>query len=274
MLLWSFAITVTMMVVEIVAGLYTESLALVSDGVHMFTHSFALGISWGAIVLATRPASLEKSFGYHRLEVVAAFTNGITVLASAVWILYEAAVRFFAPREIQIATTLYVAVAGLIVNIVTGAILMRADQASLNIKSAFLHMLTDALSSVVIIVGLIAIHYTGREWIDPLLAVAVAFVIVKWSWHLLGDSLHILLEGSPVDVNQVRAHVLQNYPGIIDVHDIHVWQISQRFNCLTAHLLIQPDAISGYPDLIERLSADLRAHFEIGHTNFQPEWIN
>ena len=272
MLLWSFVLTVTMMMVEIVAGLFTESLALVSDGVHMFTHAFALGISWGAIVLATRPVSMEKSFGYHRIEVVAAFTNGITILASAVWILYEAAARFYAPREIQIVNTLYIAVAGLIVNLVTGAILMRADQTSLNIKSAFLHMLTDALSSVAIIIGLIVIHYTGWEWIDPLLAVFVAAVIVKWSWSLLRDSLHILLEGSPVDVRALKNYVLDNYPEIVNLHDVHVWQISQRFNCLTAHLHIHPDAIFGYPDLVDRLNADLREHFEIGHTNFQPEW--
>jgi cobalt-zinc-cadmium efflux system protein len=272
MLLWSFVLTVTMMMVEIVAGLFTESLALVSDGVHMFTHAFAPGISWGAIVLATRPVSMEKSFGYHRIEVVAAFTNGITILASAVWILYEAAARFYAPREIQIVNTLYIAVAGLIVNLVTGAILMRADQTSLNIKSVFLHMLTDALSSVAIIIGLIVIYYTAWEWIDPLLAVAVAAVIVKWSWSLLRDSLHILLEGSPVDVRVLKKYVLNHYPEIVDLHDVHVWQISQRFNCLTAHLHIHPDAIFGYPDLPDRLNADLREHFEIGHTNFQPEW--
>jgi cobalt-zinc-cadmium efflux system protein len=133
-------------------------------------------------------------------------------------------------------------------------------------------MLTDALSSVAIIVGLIVIHYMGWLWIDPMIALLVAFVIVKWSWSLLRDSLHILLEGSPVDVQAVKDHVLANYPEIVDLHDIHVWQISQRFNCLTAHLHIHPDVIFSYPDLIERLSADLREHFEIGHTNFQPEW--
>ncbi len=272
MLLWSFVITVSMMLVEIVAGLYTQSLALVSDGIHMFTHAFALGISWGAILLATRPLSMEKSFGYHRIEVVAAFTNGITILASAAWIFYEAVARFYAPREIQIATTLYIAGAGLAVNLITGAILMRADQSNLNIKSAFLHMLTDALSSVAIIIGLIVIAYTGFEWIDPLLALIVAFVIVKWSWSLLRDSLHILLEGSPIDVGMLKAHVLKNYPDVIDLHDIHVWQISQRFNCLTAHLHIHSETISTYQDLVDRLNADLRQHFEIGHTNFQPEW--
>ncbi len=272
MLSWSFAVTVVMMVVEIGAGLYTESLALVSDGVHMFTHSFALGVSFAAIVLTSRPASLEKSFGYHRLEVVAAFTNGITVLASAAWILYEAVARFYAPREIQVMNTLYIAVVGLVVNLITGAMLMRADQGNLNIKSAFLHMLTDALSSVAIIVGLIVIYFTGWEWIDALLAAVVSAVIVKWSWSLLRDSMHILLEGSPVDVEQVTAHVLRNYPEVVDVHDVHVWQISQRFYCLTAHLHIQPDAIFGYPRLVDRLNADLREHFGIGHTNFQPEW--
>jgi cobalt-zinc-cadmium efflux system protein len=149
---------------------------------------------------------------------------------------------------------------------------MRADQGNLNIKSAFIHMLTDALSSVAIIVGLIVIWYTGWEWIDALLAVIVSAVILKWSWELLRDSMHILLEGSPVDVGKVTAHVLQHYPEVVDVHDVHVWQISQRFNCLTAHLHIHPDAIFGYPALVDRLNEDLREQFGIGHTNFQPEW--
>jgi cobalt-zinc-cadmium efflux system protein len=271
---WSFAITLVMMVVEIVTGLMTESLALVSDGIHMFTHAFALGLSWGAIVLATRAASPEKSFGYYRMEIVAAFANGITVLASAAWILIEAAGRLYAPREVQIQTTLYIAVIGLVVNIITGALLMRADQGNLNIKSAFLHMLTDALSSVAIIIGLIVIYYTGWEWIDPLLAVLVGVVIVKWSWSLLRDSLHILLEGSPVNVDKVRSHVLANYPEIRDVHDIHIWQISQRFNCLTAHLTLRPEDIANYPKLVKLLADDLRDHFDIGHTNFQPEWAH
>jgi cobalt-zinc-cadmium efflux system protein len=271
-LLLAFTITVTTMGVEIIGGWFTHSLALVSDGIHMFTHAFALAVSWGAIVLASRPANMEKTFGYYRVEVVAAFVNGITILLSAVWIVVEGIARLFSPEPVAIGATLIIAIAGLVINLITGAILMRADQSNMNIRSAFLHMLTDTLSSVAIIIGLIVIHYSGWQWIDPLLALVVAVIILKWSWTLLRDSLHVLMEGSPIDVAALRAHVLHDFPEVLDIHDVHIWQISQRFNCLTAHVLIKPEAVAGYTALVARINASLREKFEIGHTNFQPEW--
>ena len=272
LLLTCFIITVTTMMVEIVGGLLTHSLALVSDGIHMFTHAFALAISWGAIVLASRPANMEKTFGYYRVEVVAAFVNGLTILGSAVWIVVEGVARLITPEPVAIGTTLIIAIAGLVVNLITGAILMRGDQGNLNIRSAFLHMLTDTLSSVAIIIGLIVIHYTGWQIIDPLLALIVAVLIVKWAWTLLRESLHVLMEGSPIEVSELKSHVLKQFPEILDIHDVHVWQISQRFNCLTAHVRITPEVLADYTALVARVNQSLREKFDIGHTNLQPEW--
>lgn len=272
LLLISFIITLTTMVAEVVGGLLTHSLALVSDGVHMFTHAFALALSWGAIVLASRPANMEKTFGYYRVEVVAAFVNGLTILASAVWIVAEGIARLITPEPVAIGSTLIIAIIGLVINLITGAILMRGDQGNLNIHSAFLHMLTDTLSSVAIIIGLVVIHYTGWQFIDPLLALIVATIILKWSWGLLRESLHVLMEGSPIDVGELRSHVLHHFPEILDIHDVHIWQISQRFNCLTAHVRIRPEAVADYTGLVARINQSLRDKFEIGHTNFQPEW--
>jgi cobalt-zinc-cadmium efflux system protein len=272
LLLTSFIITMTMMVAEIVGGLLTHSLALVSDGIHMFTHAFALGLSWGAIVLASRPANMEKTFGYYRVEVVAAFVNGLTILFSAVWIVIEGIGRLVTPDPVNVGVTLVIAAAGLVVNLITGAILMRADQSNMNIRSSFLHMLTDTLSSVAIIIGLVVIHYTGWQFIDPLLALIVAAIILKWSWTLLRDSLHVLMEGSPIDVPALKAHVLHEFPDVEDIHDVHIWQISQRFNCLTAHVRIKRGAVADYSSLVLRMNASLREKFDIGHTNFQPEW--
>ncbi len=268
----SFIITLTTMVVEIVGGLLTHSLALVSDGIHMFTHAFALGLSWGAIVLASRPANIEKTFGYYRVEVVAAFVNGLTILFSAVWIVIEGISRLITPEPVNIGVTLIIAIAGLVINLITGAILLRGDQSNMNIRSSFLHMLTDTLSSVAIIVGLIVIHYTGWQMIDPLLALIVAVIILKWSWSLLRDSLHVLMEGSPIDVPALKEYVLHEFPDVLDIHDVHVWQISQRFNCLTAHVRIKPEAVTDYSALVLRINTSLREKFDIGHTNLQPEW--
>ncbi|MEP7157494.1 MAG: cation diffusion facilitator family transporter, partial [Betaproteobacteria bacterium] len=268
----SFVITLTTMAVEIVGGLLTHSLALVSDGIHMFTHAFALAVSWGAIVLASRPANMEKTFGYYRVEVVAAFVNGLTILLSAIWIVVEGISRLITPEPVAIGITLVIAIVGLIINLITGAILMRGDQGNLNIRSAFLHMLTDTLSSVAIIIGLVVIHYTGWQAIDPLLALIVAIIILKWSWSLLRQSLHILMEGSPIDVAALKTHVLHHFPEVLDIHDVHIWQISQRFNCLTAHVRIKPESVAGYTALVGRINDSLRDKFEIGHTNLQPEW--
>jgi cobalt-zinc-cadmium efflux system protein len=272
-LMISFIITITTMMVEIVGGLLTHSLALVSDGIHMFTHAFALGLSWGAIVLASRPANIEKTFGYYRVEVVAAFVNGLTILFSAVWIVIEGVTRLITPEPVNIGVTLIIATVGLIINLITGAILMRGDQSNLNIRSSFLHMLTDTLSSVAIIIGLIVIHYTAWQFIDPLLALIVAVIILKWSWSLLRDSLHVLMEGSPIDVPALKEYVLHEFPDVLDIHDVHIWQISQRFNCLTAHVRIKPEAVTDYSGLVLRINASLREKFDIGHTNFQPEWV-
>ena len=273
LLLISFVITITTMLAEIVGGLLTHSLALVSDGIHMFTHAFALGLSWGAIVLASRPANMEKTFGYYRVEVVAAFVNGLTILFSAVWIVIEGVIRLFTPEPVNVGVTLIIAIVGLVINLVTGAILMRGDQTNMNIRSAFLHMLTDTLSSVAIIIGLILIHYTNWQFIDPLLALIVAMIILKWSWTLLRDSLHVLMEGSPINVPALKAHVLHEFSDVLDIHDVHIWQISQRFNCLTAHVRIKSEAVTDYSALVLRINASLREKFDIGHTNFQPEWV-
>jgi len=271
-LMVSFIITLTTMVAEIVGGLFTHSLALVSDGIHMFTHAFALGLSWGAIVLASRPPNIEKTFGYYRVEVVAAFVNGLTILFSAVWIVIEGVSRLITPEPVNIGVTLIIAIVGLVVNLITGAILLRGDQSNMNIRSSFLHMLTDTLSSVAIIIGLVLIHYTGWQMIDPLLALIVAAIILKWSWSLLRDSLHVLMEGSPIDVPALKEYVLHEFPDVLDIHDVHIWQISQRFNCLTAHVRIKPEAVGDYSSLVLRINASLREKFEIGHTNLQPEW--
>ncbi len=272
LLLIAFVITVAMMIAEVVTGWLTNSLALISDGVHMFTHAFALGLSWAAIMLAARPASGRKTFGYYRVEVVAAFVNGITVLLSAIWIVVEAVGRIIATEPVNIQLTLAVAVLGLVVNLITGAILLRADQTNLNIRSAVLHMVTDALSSVAIIIGLVVIHYTSWNVIDPLIAVMVAAIITKWSWSLLSESLHVLLEGSPIDTDRVREHVKARYPEVVDLHDLHVWQISQRFNCLTAHVLVAREYSQEGQALIGRISHDLKHEFGIGHTTLQLEW--
>jgi len=203
----ALAITFVTMIAEFVFGFLSNSLALISDAIHMFTHSFALIISLLAIIIASKQAPLDKTFGYYRVEVLAAFVNGLTIILSIFWILYEAVDRYFNPSVIDLKTAGIVAVIGLIVNIVTGVILMQGDRENINLKSAFIHMLSDALSSVAIIIGYVVIYYTSWYFVDILLALLVAFVIGKWAVSVLKQSTNTLMESSPVSIEEVKHYI-------------------------------------------------------------------
>ncbi len=267
----SFWITLTVMFVEIAGGIYAHSLALVSDAIHMFTHSFALGLSLFALKIASKEASEAKSFGYFRAEVIAAFINGLTIALSVVWILYEAVLRLFNPEVILSQATFVVALIGLVVNIITGILLFKADQNNLNIRSAFLHMIADALSSVAIIFGAVIIYLTDIFVIDTILAILVAAVVAKWSYALIKDSVHVLLEGSPVDTNKVKADILQEFSDIVDIHDMHCWEISHNNYYLTAHVVVESCDYESYEKMINEISKYLEHHYGIGHTTLQFE---
>src|SRR5574344_2429595 len=205
-------ITLITMFAEFFYVFLSNSLALISDAIHMFTHSFALIISLVAIIIASKTAPISKTFGYYRVEVLAAFIKGITIILSIIWIVYEAFERFLNPQIIDIKMAMIVAIIGLVVNIITGVILMQGDRNNINLKSAFVHMLSDALSSVAIIIGYIVIYYTSLYFIDIILAVLVAFVILKWAIDILKNSTNTLLESSPIDINEVKNYIEENGP--------------------------------------------------------------
>ena len=205
-LLASMIITAVMMVIEIGGGIWTNSLALLSDAGHMFTHLFALGLSYIAIVLAARPTKSQRSFGLFRLEILAAFLNGIMLAGVTIYILYQAVLRLIAPLPIKHGQMLLIATAGLVVNLISAALLAGVGKDDLNVKSAFLHMLGDAVSSLAIIGGAALIYFTGYQRIDPLLSALIAGVIGVWSYRLICDSSHILIEATPrsVKIDDVR----------------------------------------------------------------------
>ncbi len=267
----ALAITFITMIIELIAGIFANSLALISDAIHMFTHSFALAISLIAIILASKPAPLQKTFGYYRIEIVAAFINGLTIALSVIWIIYEAIERFINPEVIDMKITIITAIIGLIVNIVTGIILMQGDKDNINLKSAFLHMLADALSSVAIVIGAIIVLFTNWYIIDTILALLVALIIAKWSYTLLRDSINILLETSPIDIDIVKKFLEENEK-IIEAHDIHIWEITNNMYNLTTHIKLKSDSLDEYHKLIKELNHKLEHKFSIIHTTFQPEW--
>lgn len=268
---WALSITLVTMFVEFFYGFLSNSLALISDAIHMFTHSFALIISLVAIIIASKKAPLEKTFGYYRTEVIAAFVNGITIILSIFWILYEAIDRFLNPQTIDIKMAMIVATIGLIVNIVTGVILMQGDKENVNLKSAFIHMLSDALSSVAIIVGYIVIYFTSWYFIDVILAILVALVIGKWAKDILKASIHTLMEGSPVDLNEVKEFI-EKHKEVIELHDIHIWEITQDMYNMTAHVKIDKKSFDNYENILSEINNELKEKFKIVHTTFQFEW--
>lgn len=268
---WALAITLVTMFLEFFYGFLSNSLALISDAIHMFTHSFALIISLVAIVIASKQAPLEKTFGYYRAEVLAAFINGITIVLSIVWIIYEAVERFLNPSVIDIKPAMIVAFIGLVVNVITGVILMQGDKNNINIKSAFVHMLSDALSSVAIIIGYIVIYFTSWYFIDILLALLVAAVIGKWAMGILKSSVNTLMESSPLNLKEVQ-NFIEQHNEVLELHDIHIWEITQDMYNMTAHVKIKKSSLENYEQLLYEINQELKQKYKIVHTTFQFEW--
>ena len=272
-LLVAVIITGSMMVIEFVAGLIVNSLALVSDAGHMLTHFFALAVSYAAILVASRPANKERTFGFYRSEVLASLFNGITLLLITAYIFWEGYKRIVAPEPIDKLPMFIVAVVGLIVNLITAFILSKTDREDLNLKSAFLPMLTDTASSVAIIAGAILIYFTDWFIIDPLLSMLIGLLILIWSWRLLKDSVNILLEATPkhIDPDGVIAVLKEHIPEIKDIHDVHIWVITSKMYSMTAHVTIDDLSISESEEILGNIVRLLDEKFDIQHVNIQFE---
>ena len=262
------------MLVEFIGGIFANSLALVSDAGHMFTHFFALGVSLFAIVVASRPAPLERSFGLYRIEILAAFVNGLALIGVAVYIMYESVVRFLEPQPIAEMQMLVIAVAGLVVNLVSALLLAGVGRHDLNVRSAFLHMLGDTLSSVAVVAGAVVIHFTGWLRVDPALGGLIAVMIGIWSCRLLRDSASVLLESTPkhIRVSELDEALRGETPEIKGLHDIHVWEITSGMYAMTAHATVEPETtVERLEEIRAHMESFVREAFRIGHTAFQFE---
>lgn len=268
----SFWITAAFIVVELAAGIRAESLALLSDAGHNFTDAMALGLAWFAFRLQTRPPDKSKTFGYHRAGVLAAFVNAAALVVLALFILYESYERFLTPRAVQEDIMIAVAAAGLAVNIAVMLALRAERKRDINIRGAFVHMLGDALSSLGIIAGGVAIAVTGLPWIDPLLSVLIGLVILWSGWDIMRESLNILLEGLPRGMVRDEVHnSLCGVEGVIDVHDLHIWSLSSHSHALSCHAVIADRPLSASAAILERINHVLETRFDIRHTTVQFE---
>lgn len=268
----ALVIVLVIMVVEAIGGILSNSLALLGDAGHMLVDALALGLSLFALAIARRPATLTKTYGYHRVEIMAALANGVTLVLVTVYIFYEAYQRFLEPPIIQAPLMLLVASIGLVANLAGILLLRGVSRSNLNIKAAFWHIVGDTISSVGVIVAGVIISVTGWGIVDPIIAVFIGFIILWGAVRLVRESVDILLEAAPkhIQVDKVIG-IIKNVSGVEDVHDIHIWTITSGIHALSAHLLIEDQRVSGSAEIVEAVNQDLGRHFNITHTTLQLE---
>ena len=258
------------MVLEIVVGLLSHSLALLADAGHMATDAAALGMSLAASWIAQQPATRTKTYGFYRTEILAAFLNGLTLWLVVIWIVYEAIRRFMHPPVVQAPMMLVTAVIGLVANLGCSWILRPTQGQSLNLRSAYLHVLADAIGSIAVIAAAVVIWATGWHLADPIASLLVCVVIVWGSWRLIRQSVNILLEGTPPHIDVIAVmRAMQAIPGVKLVHDVHVWTITSGMEAMSGHVIVEE--LSQSRRVLHRLSELLRERFQICHTTFQLE---
>lgn len=258
---------------EVVGGIITNSLALISDAGHMLTHLFALLVSLFALHFAAKPPTEKKTYGFYRLEILAALFNGITLFVITLWIFYEAYHRFMHPETISSGKMFIVALMGLIANVVCVYILKgdaHEHEHSLNVRAAFFHMLGDTFSSVGVIIGAIVIYYTNWFIVDPIISVMICVLILIWSYKLVMESIDVLLEATPKEINidNVIAS-LKQIPGVDNAHDIHIWTITSGMYSMSGHIDTKDMLISETTKLSKEINRILSENFKVGHTVIQ-----
>ncbi len=271
-LLIAFSITLLMMVAEVIGGLLSNSLALLSDAGHMLTDNLALLLSFFAMTFASLPATDRKTFGFYRLEILAAFVNGIVLVLISLYIIYHAYLRMIHPQPVQGMLMLIIAVIGLVANIIGALFLFKHSHTSLNIRGAYLHIIGDALSSVGVVIGGVIILYTGWYLIDPILSIMISLVIIFGAWSLVRESVNILLESAPAHLNiDTIAAEIAKLKGVREAYHIHLWSITSGVYALSAHVLIDDQMVSDSRELNDRIRKLLSEKFKVLHSTIQLE---
>lgn len=269
-LAWTLALTGAFLVVEVAAGFWTGSLALLADAGHMLTDAGSLALALFAAWIASRPPTPAKSYGYYRVEILAALANGVLLLGVAALILYEAYRRLLAPPDVQGPPMLVVGAAGLAVNLVGMWLLHRGAGESLNVRGAYLEVVSDALGSIGVLVAGALVITTGWRLADPLIGAAIGAFIVPRTWSLLRQSVDILLEATPAHIDLIEvARAMRAVAGVREVHDLHVWTLTSGKHAMSGHVVV--DDIATSDRVVRELHALLHDRFDIEHTTVQVE---
>ncbi|MGV9254864.1 cation diffusion facilitator family transporter [Streptomyces sp. NPDC003697] len=270
----ALSITLTVMVVEVVGGMLADSLALVADAAHMATDALGLGMALLAIHFANRPPSRHRTFGYARAEILAALGNCLLLLGAGGYVLVEAVRRFLTPAGTEGGLMIVFGAIGLIANSVSLLLLMRGQKESLNVRGAFVEVAADALGSLAVLISATVILLTGWQAADPIASLAIGLMIVPRTVRLLRETLDVLLEAAPKDIDMadLRAHIL-GLDGVEDVHDLHAWTITSGLPVLSAHVVVSSEALNaiGHEKMLHELQHCLGDHFDVEHCTFQLE---
>ena len=271
----ALALTGTFMLVEVVGGILSGSLALLADAGHMLTDTMALALSAIAFRMSTRPADAKRSYGYQRFQILAAFVNGLSLLVIVGWILFEAVQRILNPPPVLGQMMLIVAAAGLVVNVIVFLVIHGGDQENLNMRGAALHVLGDLLGSIAAITAAIIILSTGWMPIDPILSLGVALLIFRSAWHLVKRSAHILLEGAPewLDVGEMQGRIIGSNPKVNEIHHVHVWGLTPQHLMLTMHVALKQDQTES-TSIVRNIKNLLKREYGINHSTIEVEFDN
>jgi len=255
---------------EVIGGLLTNSLALLADAGHMLTDVGGLGLAFLAISFAERPATAERTYGYYRVEILAALANAVVLIGISLFVLFEAYQRFLNPPVVQSIGVLTIALVGLAVNIVGVFILRAGAKESLNLKGAYFEVLSDMLASVGVIIAAVIMITTGWYYADPLISAAIGLFIFPRTWALLRDAVGVLLEGTPSDINMAKVRsALSEIGGVTEIHDLHVWSITSGMNALSVHAVLADGA--GHDEVLKQIHDTCLSKFEIVHVTAQVE---
>jgi cobalt-zinc-cadmium efflux system protein len=271
----SLGVTLVFVVVEILAGVFANSLALLTDAAHNFTDVIALALTWWALWITNKPANSSKTYGYHRAGILVALVNSTTLVLIAVGIFYEAWKRFITPPEVEANILIGVGVVAVVVNLVTALLVRRGSEHDLNLRSAFLHLMGDVVSTVGAVIAGIIIRFTGWNWVDALVSILIGILILWNAWGILRESLNILMESTPADIDMdALRHDMLAVEGVRGVHDLHVWSITRSLRTLSAHLVTNDVPVSVGAKVQMAMGEMLAHQYGITHATLQLECVD
>jgi cobalt-zinc-cadmium efflux system protein len=270
---FTLVLTFVVMLLEFIYGWLSGSLALISDALHMASHSIAAVVSLIAYVIAKKPSTIEKTYGFQRSEVLAALLNGFILIPLGLWIIFESYERYLHPKQIQSIEMLIVAIIGLLTNAATLWILHLPSKRNLNMQSVVYHILGDLLSSVAVVLAALLIYFKSWYWVDPLVSVLISVLILIWGISTILKSTHILMEGKPkhIKLDAVHQTLHSDVPGCVSIHDLHIWEITQDEIMLTAHIVTKEPKIETLQLKAKEINQSLKDKFGIGHVTLQYE---